>query len=85
MPLELKQLRVLSSILRVFLLLLQVLEIIDEERCNVMKLFNAEPLTAKEWLSYAYDVEGNTLYEAIRNNEGYRGIYAPTSLNNRYL
>ncbi|MGB4458869.1 MAG: NAD/NADP octopine/nopaline dehydrogenase family protein, partial [Defluviitoga tunisiensis] len=23
--------------------------------------------------------------EAIRNNEGYRGIYAPTSLNNRYL
>ena len=63
----------------------KVLEIIDEERCNVMKLFNAEPLTAKEWLSYAYDVEGNTLYEAIRNNEGYRGIYAPTSLNNRYL
>lgn len=63
----------------------KVLEKIDEERCNVMKLFNAEPMTAKEWLSYAYDVEGNSLYETIRNNEGYRGIYAPTSLNNRYL
>ncbi|HOB15655.1 MAG TPA: NAD/NADP octopine/nopaline dehydrogenase family protein [Defluviitoga sp.] len=63
----------------------KVLEKIDEERCNVMKLFNAEPMTAKGWLNYAYDVEGNTLYEAIRNNEGYRGIYAPTSLNNRYL
>lgn len=63
----------------------KVLEKIDEERCKVMKLFNVQPMTAKEWLNYAYDVEGRNLYHAIRNNEGYRGIYAPTSLNNRYL
>jgi opine dehydrogenase len=63
----------------------KVLEKIDEERCEVMKLFNVQPMTVKEWLSYAYDVSGQNLYHAIRNNEGYRGIYAPTSLDNRYL
>ncbi|PNR93680.1 NAD/NADP-dependent octopine/nopaline dehydrogenase family protein [Petrotoga sp. 9PWA.NaAc.5.4] len=63
----------------------KVLEKIDEERCQVMKLFNVEPMTAKEWLNYAYDVRGRNLYEAIRNNSGYRGIFAPTSLDNRYL
>lgn len=63
----------------------KVLERIDEERCRVMELFNVQPMTVREWLSYAYDVRGQNLYQAIRNNEGYRGIYAPTSLNNRYL
>jgi opine dehydrogenase len=63
----------------------KVLEKIDEERCKVMELFNAEPMTAKDWLNYAYDVRGNSLYEAIRNNVGYRGIYAPPTLDNRYI
>lgn len=63
----------------------KILEKIDEERCNVMKLFNVVPMTAKEWLNYAYDVTGSNLYEAIRNNVGYRGIYAPPTLNNRYI
>ena len=63
----------------------KVLEKVDEERCNVMKLFGVEPLTAKEWLNYAYDVVGSNLYEAIHNNDGYQGIYAPPSLYNRYI
>ncbi|WP_041077276.1 NAD/NADP-dependent octopine/nopaline dehydrogenase family protein [Thermotoga caldifontis] len=63
----------------------KVLETIDEERCTVARRFGIEPMTAVQWLSYAYDVKGRDLYEAIHNNEGYRGIQAPTSLENRYI
>jgi len=63
----------------------KVLEKVDGERCRVMEQFGVEPLTAKEWLNYAYDVIGSNLYEAIHNNAGYQGIYAPPSIMNRYI
>lgn len=63
----------------------KVLEAIDEERCNVARKFGIEPMTAVQWLAYAYDVKGEDLCDAIHNNEGYRGIQAPTSLENRYI
>lgn len=63
----------------------KVLQAVDEERCNVARKFGIEPMTAVQWLSYAYDVKGKDLYDAIHNNEGYRGIQAPTSLENRYI
>ena len=63
----------------------KVLEKVDSERCRVMEQFGVEPLTAKEWLNYAYDVIGSNLYEAIHNNAGYQGIYAPPSIMNRYI
>lgn len=63
----------------------KVLEAIDEERCKVARKFGIEPMTAVQWLAYAYDVKGANLYDAIHNNEGYRGIQAPTSLENRYI
>ncbi|HOJ89227.1 MAG TPA: NAD/NADP octopine/nopaline dehydrogenase family protein [Pseudothermotoga sp.] len=63
----------------------KVLEAIDRERCEVAKKFGIEPMTAVQWLAYAYDVRGSNLYDAIHNNEGYRGIQAPTSLENRYI
>ncbi|MDH7606060.1 MAG: NAD/NADP octopine/nopaline dehydrogenase family protein, partial [Melioribacter sp.] len=63
----------------------KVLEKIDEERCNVMKVFGVEPLTSVNWLKYAYDVVGKNLYEAIHNNSGYQGILAPPSIDNRYI
>jgi len=63
----------------------KVLEAIDKERCAVARKFGIEPMTAVQWLSYAYDVKGKDLYDAIHNNEGYRGIQAPTSLENRYI
>lgn len=58
----------------------KVLEAIDEERCAVSRELGIEPMTAVQWLSYAYNVKGRDLYEAIHNNEGYRAIQAPTSL-----
>ncbi len=63
----------------------RVLEKIDEERCTVMKALGEEPMTAKEWLNYAYDVQGEDLHEAIHNNPGYQGIMAPPSIANRYI
>ncbi len=63
----------------------KVLETIDEERCKVARKFGIEPMTAVQWISYAYDVKGKNLYDAIHKNEGYRGIQAPTSLENRYI
>ncbi|RKX42212.1 MAG: NADP transhydrogenase subunit alpha [Thermotogae bacterium] len=63
----------------------KILEKIDEERCNVARSFGMEPMTSVQWLRYAYDVRGTGLYDAIHNNEGYRGIQAPPSLENRYL
>lgn len=63
----------------------KILEKIDEERCNVMRIFGVEPLTSINWLKYAYDVTGKNLYEAIHNNSGYQGITAPPSIENRYI
>ena len=63
----------------------RVLEKIDEERCKVMRTLGEEPMSAKEWLNYAYDVQGSDLYEAIHNNPGYQGIMAPPSIANRYI
>lgn len=33
----------------------------------------------------AYDAPGRTLYEAIQNNHGYKGINAPAIIDHRYL
>ena len=63
----------------------RILEKIDNERCRVMEALGEEPMTAKEWLNYAYDVQGESLYEAIHNNPGYQGIMAPPSIANRYI
>lgn len=52
----------------------RVLEKVDEERCNVMKIFGVEPLTSVNWLKYAYDVTGKNLYEAIHNEVAIKGF-----------
>ncbi|MBO8160849.1 MAG: NAD/NADP octopine/nopaline dehydrogenase family protein [Thermosipho sp. (in: Bacteria)] len=63
----------------------KVLEKIDHERCVVARTMGIEPMSAVEWLNYAYDVQGNNLFDAIHNNSGYQGIIAPPSLQNRYI
>ena len=41
--------------------------------------------TSLEWLKLAYNAEGENLFEAIQNQEGYYGIKAPSTLNHRYI
>jgi opine dehydrogenase len=62
-----------------------VLEAVDRERLAVAHLLGVSVRSMREWLESAYRAVGSTLFEAIRANEGYRGILAPPSLDNRYI
>lgn len=62
-----------------------VLEEMDRERVAVAGALGIRALTAREWLYIAYDAVGRTLYEAMQNNEGYKGIMAPPTMDTRYI
>ncbi len=62
-----------------------VLERMDQERVAVAAALGIRAMTAKEWLYMAYDAHGKTLYNAIKNNAGYKGIFAPATIDHRYL
>jgi opine dehydrogenase len=63
----------------------RVLEAVDRERLAVAQLLGVPVRSMREWLQSAYRATGDTLYEAIQANEGYRGIAAPPNMDNRYL
>jgi opine dehydrogenase len=63
----------------------QVLETMDAERVAVAAGLGFKAMTAREWLYMAYDAHGKTLYDAIKNNAGYKGIFAPATVDHRYL
>lgn len=63
----------------------KVMEKIDEERVKVAEALGIHALTAREWLYLAYSAAGNSLIDAMRANQGYRGIQAPNRLNMRYI
>jgi len=63
----------------------KLMEAIDRERVSIGRMLGIGVITAKEWLKLAYDSEGENLYEAIHNQEGYRGIKAPSTINHRYI
>jgi opine dehydrogenase len=63
----------------------RVLEALDRERVTVASSLGIRARTAVEWLKLAYDAEGESLHEAIQNQEGYYGIKAPANLSHRYI
>lgn len=63
----------------------RVMEAIDRERVRIGTALGINLMSAREWLKMAYDAEGDDLYETIHNQEGYRGIKAPSTLNHRYI
>ncbi len=63
----------------------KILESMDNERVAVAASMGVRAISAREWLEAAYGVVGSTLYEAVLNNEGYKGIKAPSSLYHRYI
>jgi opine dehydrogenase len=62
-----------------------VLEALDAERVAVGAALGFNCISAREWLYIAYDAAGKSLHDAIRANQGYYGIKAPTRLDHRYL
>jgi len=64
----------------------KILEAVDEERVLVArKLKCANIYSAIEWLSMAYNVVEDNLFDAIHSNPGYVGIMAPITINVRYI
>ena len=62
-----------------------VLENIDKERLEVAKALKVKTQSAIEFLKESYEVKADSLYQAIQNNIAYKGVKAPTAINNRYL
>jgi opine dehydrogenase len=63
----------------------RLIEKIDIERIAVSESLGHKVESAKEWLIRTYHVKGDNLHECIQNNEVYKTIDAPISLNHRYL
>lgn len=61
------------------------LEKIDAERMAVARAGGFKIESVREWLIRTYGVRGDNLYECIRNNEAYREIDAPPTINTRYI
>lgn len=62
-----------------------VLENVDQERIAVAEALGIHAISALQWFYMAYSTTGNTLFEAMRKNPGYRGIMAPRTLKMRYI
>jgi opine dehydrogenase len=63
----------------------KVLETLDRERVTIAAACGIRAQTAIEWLYRAYTAKGDSLYEAMHANQGYRGIKAPNQLQHRYI
>ena len=63
----------------------RILEVLDRERVTVASAIGVQARSALDWLKMAYNVQGDTLYDAIQNQSGYYGIKAPKTLNHRYI
>lgn len=64
----------------------RMIEEADKERLAVAKAYGINPISAFEWVSYAYNgVEGKTLCERMRNNPAYNEILAPSNIDCRQI
>ncbi len=54
-----------------------LVEKLDAERLKVAKAMGVKLPTVLEWLASSYDAVGENLYQALQNNEAYKGISAP--------
>lgn len=66
--------------------LARLIEAADKERLAVAQAYGINPISAFDWVSYAYDgVEGSTLCERMHNNPAYYDILAPKSIECRQI
>lgn len=61
------------------------LEKIDAERILVAKAAGYNVESVSDWLNRTYNTDGEGIYDCIRNNESYREIDAPPTINTRYI
>ncbi len=66
--------------------LARIIEQADNERLAVANAYGISPISAFDWVSYAYDgVEGATLCERMHNNPAYYEILAPKTIHCRQI
>ncbi|MEW6723316.1 MAG: NAD/NADP octopine/nopaline dehydrogenase family protein [Bacillota bacterium] len=58
---------------------------LDQERLSLARVLGVKAVSARDWLSLAYGAEGSNFYQAVQNNQRYRAIRAPGTLDHRYL
>ncbi len=63
----------------------RLLEKVDVERLEVARILGVPVESTADWICRSYEVTGSSLYECIQNNPAYHTIYAPTSLQHRYI
>jgi len=64
----------------------KILEAVDQERVNIAEALKCNNIySAIDWLSMAYNVVEDNLFDAIHSNPGYVGIMAPRTTNVRYI
>lgn len=64
----------------------RLIEATDKERLAVANAYGISPISAFEWVSYAYDgVNGDTLCERMHNNPAYYEILAPKTIDCRQI
>lgn len=61
------------------------LEKMDKERMELGRLLQIKTVSAIDWLYESYGAKGDTIFEAIQNNPGYKGLLAPQGLYIRYI
>lgn len=62
------------------------IENLDQERLNLGKAYGVELISAKDWVSFAYEgIKGENLCERMQNNPAYYDILAPTTIHCRQL
>jgi len=62
-----------------------VLEKVDNERIAVAEALGIRAISSRQWFYIGYSTAGDTLFEAMRKNPGYRGIMAQGTLKMRYI
>lgn len=66
--------------------LARIIEKADNERLAVAAAYGISPISAFDWVSYAYDgVEGKDLCERMQNNPAYYEITAPRTIECRQI
>lgn len=63
----------------------KLLEELDKERLLIAKKLSINLPTALEWLNENYSLSEANLYDAIQSNQSYKEIFAPTSIDSRYI
>lgn len=63
----------------------KIAEALDRERMKIGEAFGLDIRDFVEEFKSMYEVEGDTIYDVLRNNDGYIGLMGQNTLNSRYL